>query len=117
MPENHHRWFQKKIQEKDALLLVFLNEEEKAVGQVRIDRGEHLQVDISFDASFRGKGYAAPMLQLTLDEYRKRFGKGQQVYSHIKKANISSLKTFEKIGFKKSESADHPDYFTYIFTL
>lgn len=71
LPENHHRWFAKKILQSDALLLVFYNEKQEAIGQVRIDCDDYFQVDISVDAQHRGRGYAFQMLQLALVEFVK----------------------------------------------
>ena len=115
-PQNHHSWFSKKLKEEDALLLVFLNEKQEPVGQVRIDKGDYLQVDISVDQQQRGKGYALQMLQMALTEYVQRFGKNIRIFSLIKRENISSIKTFEKAGFKLQEDSAHPLYLKYIFT-
>jgi UDP-2,4-diacetamido-2,4,6-trideoxy-beta-L-altropyranose hydrolase len=116
LPENHHRWFTKKIQEKEALLLIFLNEKQESVGQVRIDKDSYYQVDISVDKQQRGKGYALQMLQLALLEFVKMVGYSSPVFSLIKKSNLSSIKTFEKAGFTLHSESESEDYFKYIFT-
>lgn len=113
--ENHHHWFAKKIEEKDTLMLVFIDEFNCPVGQVRIDKSEYLQVDISVDSKFRRKGAAVFMIETAVSEYFHTFGKQQPIYSWIKKDHIVSIKVFEKAGFKINDDNAHLQYLEYIF--
>jgi RimJ/RimL family protein N-acetyltransferase len=97
--ENHVKWFSQKIQDKKALLLIFEDENNTPIGQIRIENkdNEHV-IGISIDTNFRGKGYAAKMYVKACQEYYTIFGKSI-IHAYIKKENIASIKSFEKAGF------------------
>ena len=113
--EDHHRWFGKKLQDGDALMLVFSDQNNIPVGQVRIDKGDYWQVDVSIDKNHRGKGFGVQMLKLSLIEFSKKIGKNIAVYSLIKKQNIASVRIFEKAGFVLDASEESKDFYKYIF--
>ena len=101
--EQHVAWFEKKIVAPNSLLLVFENENQIAVGQVRIETQEnHAVVGISIDQHQRGKGYAVEMLikasAAYFDSNPTKF-----IYAYIKKDNFASYKAFVAAGYEPLE--------------
>lgn len=99
--ESHEKWFNSKLKEDSCFMLVFQNEDNLNIGQVRIqkeDKNEAL-IGISVAREHRGKSYARKMLQIASD-YFLDSNKGYKINAFIKKENSSSKYVFEKAGFK-----------------
>ena len=58
--ESHGKWFESKIEDNSSLMLVFQNEENSNIGQVRIQKENRKEalIGISVSNEHRGKGYA-----------------------------------------------------------
>lgn len=96
----HTNWFLNKIEDNKALLLVFENEENIAVGQIRIEqKSTENIIGISIDKDFRGKGLAVRMLEISCQEFFKTFQENN-IHAYIKKTNLASLNSFKKAGFE-----------------
>lgn len=98
--QEHTNWFSKKVEDTNALLLVFENEENIPVGQVRIEKktDENI-IGISIDANFRGLGLAVPMLQNACQQFFQDFAE-KYIHAYIKKHNLASVNSFKKAGFE-----------------
>jgi ribosomal-protein-alanine N-acetyltransferase len=97
--QEHTNWFLKKLNDKNALLLVFENEEKITVGQVRIEQKSNENIiGISIDKNFRGLGLAMPMLEISCKIFFEAFQE-KNINAYIKKSNLASLKSFQKAGF------------------
>lgn len=99
--ESHGKWFKSKLQDSSCSMLVFQNEENLNIGQVRIQKESinEALIGISIEVEHRGKSYAKEMLQLASD-YFLDSNKGYKINAFIKKGNSSSKYAFEKAGFK-----------------
>lgn len=98
--QEHTRWFSRKIDDKKALLLVFENEENIPVGQIRIEqKTEENIIGISVDKTFRGLGLAVPMLTTACEVFFTEF-QAKNIHAYIKKTNLASLNSFRKAGFE-----------------
>jgi RimJ/RimL family protein N-acetyltransferase len=98
--DQHKKWFDKKINDTNCLLLVFENEEKLPVGQIRFQK-ETAEIDvigISLANEYRGKGYAAQLLQMASDYFLKLYP-GKTIYAYIKNDNAGSIKSFSKANF------------------
>jgi RimJ/RimL family protein N-acetyltransferase len=97
--QEHIQWFSKKVEDKRALLLVFENEENIPVGQIRIEqKTEENIIGISIDKKFRGLGLAVPMLTSACEVFFIKF-QAKNIQAYIKKTNLASLNSFKKAGF------------------
>lgn len=95
----HTSWFSRKIEDKKALLLVFENEENIPVGQIRIEqKPDENIIGISLDKNFRGLGLAVPMLTNACEVFFTKF-QATNIHAYIKKTNLASLNSFKKAGF------------------
>lgn len=98
--QEHTNWFLKKIEDKKALLLVFENEENIPIGQVRIEQKPNENIiGISIDKSFRGLGLAVPMLESACKIFFETFQE-KSINAYIKKTNLASLNSFKRVGFE-----------------
>lgn len=98
--EQHETWFNKKLNDQNCLMLVYSNEADEAIGQVRIDYHDTTGaiIGISIDERFRGLSYGTEMLMLACSLYQKEY-QNIDVNAYIKKENVKSKRIFEKTGF------------------
>ncbi|GAB2629492.1 hypothetical protein GCM10027035_24570 [Emticicia sediminis] len=98
--QEHTNWFSKKIDDEKALLLVFENEENIPIGQIRIEqKTDENIIGISIDKNFRGLGLAVPMLTNACEVFFTEFQE-KNIHAYIKKTNLASLNSFKKAGFE-----------------
>ena len=99
--DTHCKWFEAEIEDISCLLLVFQNEENLDIGQVRIEK-ENINealIGISIGKEHRGKSYAKEMLQIASD-YFLHLNNNFRINAYIKKENLISKYAFEKAGFE-----------------
>ncbi len=112
--QDHISWFSEKLKEKTCVFYLFLNAEKKPIGQVRIQIIENLiaEIGISIDTSFRGKGYGAPMLIMSTDDF---FSDNPQteIHAYIKFTNSASKLIFEKANFELLEIKKYKNFKSY----
>lgn len=99
--EDHKRWFKSKLKDTDCMMLVFKNEKNLDIGQVRIQKEDDKSalIGISIASEHRGKGYAIEMIQMSSDY----FFISNPIYiikAFIKIENSISKYVFEKAGFE-----------------
>ncbi len=99
--ESHGKWFKSKLEDSSCLMLVFQNEENLNIGQVRIQK-ENINealIGISIAVEHRGKSYAKEMLKIASD-YFLDSNEDFKLNAFIKMKNLSSKYAFEKAGFE-----------------
>lgn len=98
--ENHTKWFENKISDESTFILIFENELEQPIGQVRIENKQNERIiGISIDKNFRGKGLASKLITAACKQYFKQNGECV-INAYIKTENHSSTKSFQKSGFE-----------------
>jgi L-amino acid N-acyltransferase YncA len=98
--QEHVRWFQKSLKDKNINLLICLDKNRK-IASVRFDRNKlTAKVSINLCRAKRGKGMAKICLDKSINFYNKKFPKIKIIYAEIKFNNIASKKTFKNVGFK-----------------
>lgn len=110
--EKHIAWFNTKLKDKNVLILIFTVKDIPA-GQVRIEIVNEAIIGISIDSAFRGYKLAPTMLKMACHEFWKE--NELSVYAFIKKDNIASVKSFEKVGFvfDRNDKVDGMECFVY----
>ena len=83
------------------------------VGQIRFDY-KTSDVSVSILKEFRGKNIATKALTLTINEIKKQ-KKVKELIAEVYKKNLSSIKLFEKLGFKLKTKKGN--WFKYILEL
>lgn len=96
--EEHVKWFNTRIADKDCLIYLFLDDDVPA-GQVRIEnqKGEHV-ISISVDAAFRRKGLSFRMVEMACKDYFAKTN-AKNIVAYIKRNNQPSIHLFRKAGF------------------
>jgi RimJ/RimL family protein N-acetyltransferase len=98
--QEHTSWFLRKIEDEKALLLMFENDENIPIGQIRIElKTDENIIGISIDKNFRGLGLAVPMLTVACETFFTKF-QAKNIHAYIKKTNLASLNSFKKAGFE-----------------
>jgi len=98
--ENHQRWFKAKQADPDCRILIALDENDAAVGQIRFDacgrRGA--QIAVSVDRNRRGTGLGNRIIDLAVGAVFAR-DNVQTLHAHVLPGNQASLRAFQKAGF------------------
>ncbi len=101
--DEHVKWFQDKIRNKNCVYYIIQGPNKEFIGQVRFDMMQKEKnsfvVGISLVPLFRGKGLGAKMLQESTSRLFRDI-KVNKIYAFIKENNQASLKSFLKIGYK-----------------
>lgn len=110
--EEHVLWFERKIQSEDCIYLIALKDD-ISVGSIRFDLNEgDALISYLVDPLYHGYGYGQVLLCKGL-VFLKNIADSrgyvlQTVSGKVFKENISSLKAFERTGFKiESETAEY----------
>ena len=112
---NHVDWFTKRINAENFCFYVFLNDQEKEIGQVRIEKNNELLeaiISIVVGPDHRNKGYSSEMLLQATSDFISR-NKGFKIIANIFKKNQASYKSFLKAGFsliKEENIKNVPSY-------
>lgn len=104
--ENHLRWFTKKLDADETIILI-LEQEGAPLGQIRFDNDESDRwiIDYSINKGQRGKGYGKILLALSIAYLKERQVKGE-VIGMVKESNMASAVAFRKSSFKESMSGN-----------
>lgn len=99
--ENHKKWFESKLNDYSCLMLIFQNEENQNIGQIRIQKenANTALIGMSIASEHRKKGYAKEMLKIASD-YFLDANKKMLINAFIKERNLRSKYAFEKAGFE-----------------
>ena len=111
--ENHVKWFHSKVDSNSSYLYLFLNMNNEAVGQVRIEKSsEETIIGISIDKNHRGKSLGVEMLQQASSNFFETNPR-EIINAYIKQENIASYMIFQKAGFRNETLTEN----TYKLTL
>ena len=97
--KEHHRWLTGKLSSPSCALLI-IEEQGRAVGQVRLDRVDPATADISIGlaSNARGRGLGRDALRLAVAEASRLLGV-TAVRAFVKHDNRASLRAFGAAGF------------------
>ena len=106
--ETHRRWFNKKIVDKNAIILI-IEDNDNRIGQIRFDidkKSNVAEADIAIMPAYRRKGYGVKTLKIGC-KYAFEKLHIEKIIAHIKPENEISIKTFAKAGFLNCGYVDH----------
>jgi UDP-2,4-diacetamido-2,4,6-trideoxy-beta-L-altropyranose hydrolase len=115
--EDHCKWFEKTLTNKQRVLYVFYWSRE-LIGQVRFDKEQgNAIVSISVSKMFRGCGLAAEMLKKTIIEIKNEWKDILSLTAYVKNGNRASQLSFLRSGFKEvlNDNDDNKRY-DYIYS-
>lgn len=103
--EEHCKWFDEKLHDKNVLMLI-CKYGAICIGRIRVDflTAEEGEISFSIAKEYRGKGFGYKILEL-LEDYLQKEYEGQNIslclIAKVKSDNIPSQKCFEKMGYVK----------------
>lgn len=99
--EEHVRWFDRLMQNKDCLQYILMDDC-IPVGQARITICDNIaEVGYSVCADRRNSGYGSKLLGMIVDEVHKELPKVTSIVGKVKPENIASQKAFAKAGYEE----------------
>lgn len=113
----HMKWFNKKLLDKNHFFLLAFSKEGEFIGQVRFGAEEKSAVvSISIASSFRGKNLSSRILINASELFFSHFTGVEKIKAYIKPDNTSSIKSFLKAGyaFHSSEMINNEDFNLYL---
>jgi UDP-2,4-diacetamido-2,4,6-trideoxy-beta-L-altropyranose hydrolase len=116
--EDHLSWFSKKIKNPSCYYYILENET-GSIAQIRFDDNKEREVTLSYlvASSFRDKGMGSWILSKGIGQLLRDAPSVCKVIGHVKKINIASQRSFEKLRFKKMESTQYANSFTYTMDI
>lgn len=103
--KNHCQWFKTKIYDPNCIIYIFYLDENKPIGQVRIEiNNKTAVIGILIDSNYRKKSFAHIMLEIACNNFFIKYPL-IKINAFIKKENSASLKSFIKAGFKTEKNA------------
>jgi RimJ/RimL family protein N-acetyltransferase len=98
--EDHVRWFNNTIQERDSVFYVVTDNTKRFLGQIRykIENGK-ATVSISLSHLITGKGLSRHLLIESIDKFLSEKKEVTEIVAYVSENNIPSGKLFEKAGF------------------
>ena len=89
----------------EKIFSFIVHEDKRLIGNVRFT-GDHMwenfDISIMVNPEYIGKGYSLEVLQLGINRLKEIVSGPFVITARVKFGNTSSLKLFEKAGFKKS---------------
>jgi RimJ/RimL family protein N-acetyltransferase len=100
--EAHQVWFSKRLADPNTRIWI-IESHGAAAGQIRFeDKGADIEVSISLDRAYRGRGIARTGLLMALKEV-KIFWPRRRLTAKVRHGNISSQRLFRSCGFAIAE--------------
>lgn len=106
--KNHKKWLSKSVAMPERKLLIVMLEEKK-IGQVRFDKDREsnsAEISISLIKEYRGQGLGNTIIEKSCQFAFSNFGY-RTIQAKIKKDNESSIKSFQKGGFKEEKQDEN----------
>jgi UDP-2,4-diacetamido-2,4,6-trideoxy-beta-L-altropyranose hydrolase len=115
--EVHASWFRNKLEQKNVHYFIF-EHERVPVAQIRFEtQGNEALLSYSIAKDFRGKSLGAWVLSKGIKALKTQEPLLQTVVGFVKEMNVASIKSFEKLAFKKEEAPEHPGSFKYSIAI
>jgi UDP-2,4-diacetamido-2,4,6-trideoxy-beta-L-altropyranose hydrolase len=97
--ENHLTWFQKRLDDKQTMLVLAISEY-GPIGQVRFEQtDEKVSIDYSLGRAMRGYGHGKFLMQSAIGFCQKRLT--GTLRAEVKITNFRSISIFKELGFKE----------------
>jgi UDP-2,4-diacetamido-2,4,6-trideoxy-beta-L-altropyranose hydrolase len=112
--ESHQKWFISKLNDRNCHYYIF-EKDKTPMGQIRFQVADSTAV-ISYlvDHRQRSNGMGCIILSKGIDQFLSEYKSEVKIVGNVKKSNIASQKSFEKLAFEKEESTGFADSIKYI---
>ena len=104
--DDHKRWFERRLQESDVMILIVSGEDGIDIGYVRFEiEAEEAEISIALDPKSRGKGLGAAAIRSASDTLINT-GRVRTIVALIKPGNEASVRVFSKSGYDVVDGFD-----------
>jgi|GEM_PF-1573148 len=116
--DNHLTWFHLKLEDPDAVLLVF-EQSGCPIGQIRFEVEDAIaRIDYSISSSFRGRGLGRELLRSGIEALSSIWPSPLELLGIVHSGNGASAKLFRQMGFREAEKEiDGQSYLSFTRSL
>lgn len=108
--DEHKKWFWTKIKDQNVTIYIAYYRKNK-VGSIRFEVKDNvIRVSVMLNPAFLGRGIGSEIIRLGTEKFISEKRPKKSLIAEIKKDNITSIKAFQKAGFKESHCV-------YVFNL
>jgi UDP-2,4-diacetamido-2,4,6-trideoxy-beta-L-altropyranose hydrolase len=109
----HTKWFNNKLKDEDSFFYI-LESKTEPMAQIRF-QVTGCEATLSYLASpaFRSKGLGTTILGKGIEAFTKEYNQPVQIIGYVKKTNIPSQLSFERLAFQKEEATVYPNSYKY----
>ncbi len=112
LPE-HVTWFNNLLSDPDSYFYI-LEIEGNPVAQIRFHvTGEEAVLSYLADKSIRFKGLGTSILSVGIEKFIQDYSQPVKIIGFVKKSNIPSQRSFEKMSFVKEECSNYEESYKY----
>lgn len=111
--ENHKQWFAGKLHDIGSFFYILeLNDE--PIAQIRFQlSGSDAVLGYLIGNSKRGRGFGTTVLSKGIETFIKECHQPVSIIGYVKKSNIASQRSFERLSFEKTNAAEFPESYKY----
>jgi UDP-2,4-diacetamido-2,4,6-trideoxy-beta-L-altropyranose hydrolase len=96
---DHVNWFNRVLSDEKMIILV-IEKDAQFVGQVKFEiDGHQAIISLSLVSSQRGYGVGSMVIREAVNYLKRTFVKMEKIIAYVKKENIASVRSFEKVDF------------------
>jgi UDP-2,4-diacetamido-2,4,6-trideoxy-beta-L-altropyranose hydrolase len=97
--DDHVKWLETKLRDRDVFVLIAIGEGETEIGYVRLDvRGDAAEVNLSLDRAHRGRGLGTSAIRAATEYAVSSLGIAR-VTARVRPENTMSIRAFRAAGF------------------
>jgi UDP-2,4-diacetamido-2,4,6-trideoxy-beta-L-altropyranose hydrolase len=110
---DHEEWFNSKLRDPHCFFYL-LELQEEPIAQIRfqVESNEAI-VGFLIDSKYRGQGLGSMVLSKGIERFLNDYKNKIQIVGYVKKQNIASHRSFEKLSFRKTITIDNDDSVKY----
>lgn len=115
--DEHLKWFENKINDKNYFFLLSFDKSDNFIGQIRFQIEDNsATVSISITEKFRGKGLSKKIIIEGCEKVFNEFNNIKKIFAYILPENTASINGFKSAGFKfvKEEIINNEKYLKFI---
>jgi len=111
--QEHLAWFNNKLKDSNSYFYI-LESENEPVAQIRFQvTGGEAVLGYLASSTIRAKGLGTTIIGKGIEAFVNDYRQHVHIIGYVKKANIASQRSFERLAFKKEEATIYPDSYKY----
>ena len=104
--DDHKRWFERRLQESDVMILIVSGEDGIDIGYVRFEiEADEAEISVALDPESRGMGLGTAAIRSASDLLINT-GRVRTIVALIKPGNEGSVRAFSNAGYDVADGSD-----------